>query len=121
MNSFTKTSGWLLLFSGLLLIALTLWHSYNIFSSKAEVPAFFQAPQEIKNASTTTAGQDIQALLQKTMQDQIKGLLPLDFITKSLNLVVWSVSAFILMYGGSKISELGIKLIKVGQEENDHV
>ena len=120
MNSFTKISGWLLFFTGLLVIVLTIWYSYNIFYSKAAIPDFFQIPEETKNASSAAGSQDMQVLLQKAIQDQIKGVLPSDFVTKSLNLAVWAMLALILMSGGSRISDLGIKLIKIGQEKNEH-
>ena len=111
MNNFSKIIGWLVFFSGLLIISLTLWYSYNIFTAKIPLPEFFQMPQETKSISEPGA-QDVQAQLQKAMGEQLKGLIPADFISKTLNLTIWSMLAFILMSGGSKISDLGIKLIK---------
>jgi hypothetical protein len=121
MNYFTKISGWLLFFTGFLIIISTLWYSYNIFSAKAGIPDFFQTPKAVKNASTTIEGQELDALLQKSIESQLKGLLPVDLITKSLDLTAWAIIALILMSGGSRISDLGIKLIKIGQEKNNHV
>ncbi|TFG35148.1 MAG: hypothetical protein E4H47_02130 [Parcubacteria group bacterium] len=120
MNSFTKISGWLLLFSGLLIIVLTIWYSYSIFYSKVAIPDFFQNPEVVKNASSPAENQEMQVLLQKAIQDYLKEVLPLDLITKPLNFVVWLILALILMSGGSRISDLGIKLIKIGQEKNEH-
>jgi len=73
-------------------------------------------PKEAQTPSSAGT-QDVQAQLQKAMGEQLKGLIPSDFITKTLNLTVWSMLAFILMSGGSKISGLGIKLIK--EEKKD--
>lgn len=121
MNSLTKVSGWILFFTGFFVIVFTLWHSYNIIFSKAAVPNFFQATEERKNVPTATGVQDAQILLQKEIQDQLKGILPIDLITRSLNLIAWATLALILMSGGSKISDLGISLIKIGQEKKEHV
>jgi hypothetical protein len=120
MNSFTKISGWILFFTGFFVIVFALWQSYNIVFAKAPIPDFFQAPEAAKNIPATADGQDPQILLQKAVQDQLKGLLSADLITKSLNLFVWATLALILISGGSKISDLGIKLIKIGQEKNEH-
>lgn len=112
MNNFSKIIGWLVFFAGLLIISLTLWSSYNIFTAKAGLPEFFQIPKEEKTSSAPLGSQDVQAQLQKMIGEQLKGFLPPDFISKTLNLTVWSMLAFILMSGGAKIAGLGIKLIK---------
>jgi len=44
--------------------------------------------------------------------EQLQGLLPANSINQFFNLIVWSMLAFILIFGGSQISGLGIKLIK---------
>jgi hypothetical protein len=44
--------------------------------------------------------------------EQLKGMVPLDSLPKLLNLAVWSMLAFILIFGGAQIASLGIKLIK---------
>lgn len=121
MNNFIKISGLLLIFAGLAIIVFALWRSYDIFTGKFGVPAFFQTQEETKNTPPTAEGVGVEVLLQKTIQDQLKGLLPADSINKSFNLVIWSILAMILMSGGSKISDLGIKMIKAGQEKNEHV
>lgn len=112
MNNFPKIIGWLVFFAGLLIISFTLWSTYNIFTAKSNVPEFFPSVKETKAPSSQAGTQDAQAQLQKMIGDQLQGFLPADFITKTLNLTVWSMLAFILMSGGAKISSLGIKLIK---------
>ncbi|PIZ87329.1 MAG: hypothetical protein COX92_01515 [Candidatus Nealsonbacteria bacterium CG_4_10_14_0_2_um_filter_40_15] len=118
----TETSsqiiGWLVFFAGILLISWTLYSSYNIFTAKAVLPEFFtnqasygSAGEEEVSAQTGNT-QDAQAQLQKMIGDQLKGFLPANSITKILNLTVWSILAFILIFGGTQISGLGIKLIK---------
>ena len=109
--NFQKVIGWILLIAGIIIIGWTLMSSYNIFTAKEAVPEFFEIPKE-EIISPKAGTQDIQAQLQKMIGEQMKGILPVDSITKLLNLVVWSMLAFILIFGGSQISGLGIKLIK---------
>jgi len=106
----TKIIGWGLLIAGIILIGWTLFNSYNIYTGKTAVPEIFEIPKE----SLTQKGEteDIQAQLEKMISEQLKGILPADSITKLLNLAVWSMLAFILIFGGTQISSLGIKLIK---------
>lgn len=53
-----------------------------------------------------------QAMLGKGITDQFAKMIPSDMITKMMNLSSWSIFVFILIYAGSKISGLGIKLMK---------
>jgi hypothetical protein len=108
---FSKVAGWILLIAGIAIIGWTLMSSYNIFTTKEAVPEFFEIPKE-EVVSLKAGTQDIQAQLQKMIGEQLKGILPADSITKLLNLAVWSMLAFILIFGGAQISSLGIKLIK---------
>jgi len=39
-------------------------------------------------------------------------LMPSDFLPKIMNLVSWSIFVSLFLLGGSKISTLGIKLLK---------
>jgi hypothetical protein len=103
--------GWILLLAGIGIIGWTLINSYNIFTAKAVLPEFFEAPKE-EAVTKKEGGQDIQVQMEKMIGEQLKGVLPVDSITKLLNLVVRSILAFILIFGGSQISGLGIKLIK---------
>ncbi len=105
--------GWLVFFVGIILISWTLYSSYNIFTAKAVLPEFFQvAKQEVSAPSIKGGVQDVQAQVQTMIGEQLKAFLPADAITKILNLTVWSILAFILIFGGTQISGLGIKLLK---------
>lgn len=89
---------------------------YNIFTGKTEAPAVFKIkPEETlapaKPAIPTTQA-EIQEEMEKMMAEQLKEVLPLDALPKILNLVVCSMLAFILIFGGSQISGLGIKIIR---------
>ncbi len=108
---YSKIIGWVVFFAGLSIIIFTLYSSYNIFTAKALLPEFFAMPEEGVSAQTGDT-QDVQAQLQKMIGDQLKGFLPENSMTKILNLTVWSILAFILIFGGTQISGLGIKLLK---------
>ena len=108
---YPKIVGWIIFLAGIAIVGWTLMSSYNIFTAKIATPEFFEAPEE--KALTQKGGlEDIQAQLQTMIGEQLKGILPADSITKLLNLVVWSMLAGLLIFGGSQISSLGIKLIK---------
>ena len=117
MKLITKSFGFALLFIGITIILYALLSSYNIFTAKSPVPEIFPVPEiTIEDSSspikTATSIQDIQDQLQETMKEQMGSMLPPDFIPKLLNLISWSIFATILIFGGTHISGIGIKLIK---------
>jgi len=107
---YSKIVGWILLLAGVLLIAWTLWSSYGIFTAKSSPPEFFEMPQE--EITVTESALTPEAQMQAMLQEQLAGLLPVDMIIKLLNLTVWSLLTFILIFGSSQVAGLGIKLIK---------
>jgi len=111
MELAAKIFGWLLLLTGISIIAWTLYSSFNIFTAKAVLPDFFQLPEE-EVFLQEEATQDIQVQFQKIIGEQLKEVLPVDTLLALFNLIVWSILALILIFGGSQISGLGIKLIK---------
>lgn len=98
--------GYVLLAIGLILIFLTVFQSYNIFTDKTEAPVVFKAESFGQNNSAD------QGSLQQQIQQQVRGLLPADAIAKVLNLFSWTLLAFILMLAGGKVAGLGIKMLK---------
>jgi hypothetical protein len=116
--SFTKLVGWLLLFSGILIISFSLYQSFVIFTGKKEPPEIFKIETIKTNISSLskkkvpTSLEEVQAQLQEMMQEQIQNIIPKEAISKSLNLVSFSILAGILIFGGSQISFVGIKLLK---------
>jgi hypothetical protein len=107
---YSKLVGWLVFIGGLLLIVWAIYSSYNIFTAKTAVPEIFETPQQ---TITQTGGtQDVQSQLQNMMSEQLKGFLPADSMVKILNLTCWSILAFILIFAGTQMAGLGIKLIK---------
>ncbi|OIP76126.1 MAG: hypothetical protein AUK06_00570 [Parcubacteria group bacterium CG2_30_36_18] len=112
----TKIFGWVLLIAGVIIIFGTLYSSYNIFTGKATIPEIFKieakkvaAPTEEKIPASQT---ELQKEMEKMIGEQLQGLIPTDVLPKMLNLFVWSILAGLLIFGGSQLSSLGIKLIK---------
>jgi len=116
MGSEAKIFGWVLLLAGVVIIGWTLYFSYNIFTGKTAVPEIFII--EAKEVQVPTKGKiptsptEIQEQIGKMLGEQLTGILPTDVLPKMLNLGVWAMLAGLLIFGGSQISNLGIKLIK---------
>ena len=102
-----KIIGYVLLLIGILLIALPLWQTYNIFTGKAAPAQVFMRPQALI-VNNNVSMIDIQGQVQNAL---IK-VIPIDFIDNTLNLASWLILGWILIYGGGKIAEIGVKLIK---------
>ena len=109
--NYSKVVGWILLIAGLILVIWTLYTSFSIFTARADAPEFFEIPKEEALSQKEQTG-DIQAQMQQLIEEQLKGVIPVDSIIKLLNLAVWSMLAFILIFGGTQISSLGIKLVR---------
>jgi len=55
---------------------------------------------------------DIQEDMKKMVEEQIKDMIPAEFLSKLFNLISWSILAGLLILGGSRLAGLGIKLIR---------
>ncbi len=117
MKLATKIIGFILLFVGVAIILYALSSSYSIFTGQKEIPQIF-VPSEIvasepeKEMLPINKMEDMQEQMQETMKEQIGKILPSDFIPNLLNLISWSILATILIFGGTHLAGLGIKLIK---------
>ncbi len=107
-----KVIGWLLLLVGLIIIFYGLFTSYNIFTGKSLGPTVFEMPEKEAVLPQKSKAQALEGQVEEMIGEQLKGMLPVDFIPKLLNLLSWSIMAGILIFAGTQISSLGIKLIK---------
>jgi hypothetical protein len=107
--------GYILLGMGVLLMGYALMSSYSIFSGNTEPPEIFEEPtvQQQKFSGSQTAEQQVDAMLQQ----QLAKILPQDTISKTLNLFTWSVFAGLLIFGGAQIASIGIKLLRISEQE----
>ena len=136
-----KITGYALLVLGLLVIFWGVYSSYGIFTAKNNVPKVFSNddrgiveleiaddknekvdlneidrsrlndPAYLKSLGTQQKGVT-ENLIQEQIANQLREIIPTEFILKLLNLSSWSMFVFILIFAGSKISVLGIKLLK---------
>ena len=136
-----KITGYILLVLGLLMIFWGVYSSYGIFTAKNDVPKVFSNDDsgivELKITDDKNENIDLSEidksrltdvaylksleaqqkgvtndLVQEQISNQLKEIIPVGFILKLLNLSSWSLFMFILIFAGSKISMLGIKLLK---------
>lgn len=108
--------GWFLLSMGVLLIAWTLYSSWQIFTGKAAAPEIFKVASSVAAKRPQGGGtKDLQAqaqeLVSQTLKEQLQQFLPIDYTPKLLNLFSWSIFAGILLFGGGQIAGMGIKLL----------
>ena len=107
---FNKVIGYILLALGLVIISFTLYESYGIFTDKVSVPLVFKT-QTTTGKSGSVSSSDLQKQLDEALKNQINSILPPETFSKILNLISWSILSGILIFGGSQIASLGIKMI----------
>ncbi len=102
-----KIIGYVLLLIGILLIVMPLWQTYNIFTGKAVPAQVFTKPVSLQ-VDEKASPLDIQ----KQMQNALIKILPIDLINNTLNLITWMILMWVLIYGGGKVADIGVKMIK---------
>lgn len=106
-----KAMGWLLLFLGMVIIFGTLYASSNIFTGKGQAPEIFEIQKEQAKLPQKIS-QEIAESINEMIQEQFGQIIPAGLAARFLNLISWSIFAGIMLFGGSQISTLGIKLLK---------
>ena len=116
-----KLVGWILLGIGLALIFWTLYTTYTIFAGKAKAPQIFKTQEATETPSSGVSGQPLtneqaqeqaQQEMRQLVQEQLREMVPPEFMSKILNMISWSILAGILIFGGSRIAFIGIRLGK---------
>ena len=111
-----NTIGWLLLFSGITIIVLSLYYSWNVFSGRTSPPAIFKSnkikPTAAYPENSATGQINLQREAEKAIGKQLGGMIPTGTIPKTLNLAVQSGLVSIFIFAGSQIAGLGIKMIR---------
>ena len=115
-----KIIGWILLFGGILIMFLSLYSSYGIFTGKKNAPEVFKTETLQQNSlendrSKLSGSDDLQEEIKKMINSQIQGIIPSAFISNLLNLISWSVFVGILILAGGKMSSIGINLLKASE------
>lgn len=106
-----KIFGWLLLIIGVGIIIWILFFTYNIFNAKTSAPEIFKTEESLELETTIDLDIEEELEVEKILEEQLNQILPTDSIINLLNLISWSILAGIMIFGGGKISFIGIKLI----------
>jgi len=115
-----KIIGYFLILAGIALIIWPLYVSYNIFTGKSEPPEVFSVDsssfEESSLDSSLDSGQldnieNQQERVKLLLQEQLQNMLPQGAFSKLLNMISWSVLVGLFIFGGGKISFIGIKLL----------
>jgi len=104
----SKTIGWLVFIIGTSVVVFTIYNTYNIFTGESPAPQIITFNVEKIQESASTGPDQIGQMLS----EQLGNILPLDSLPLMLNLIVWTIGAGVLIFGGTQIAGLGIKLIK---------
>ena len=107
---FFQLGGIVLLIIGLLIIGYALWSSYQIFTGQREIYSLFSSSEEALSSPETASPMAEQ--LEGILGQQLGNIIPAGAITRLLDLVAWSVLAWIFIIGGGKVSSLGIQLLR---------
>jgi len=114
-----KIFGGILLVLGVFIILWGLYSSYSIFKGNAVLPQVFRSAELIgddvvieESDSMSLTPEEIQKNMEKAVGEQLSKMFPPGVFLKLLNLISWSIFAWILIMGGGKIAFLGIKMLK---------
>ncbi|MDA1337411.1 MAG: hypothetical protein O3C23_01460 [bacterium] len=109
-----KTLGFILLAVGIGVIGYSLFSSYLIFTGSNDAPEIFPIVKEKTASPNVSVGslEDLQNQLPDLLGQQLSGLLPTGAVPQMLNFGLWSMFASLLLFGGSLIAGIGVKLVK---------
>lgn len=115
-KKFQNLVGWALVFAGIGIIFWGLYSSYNIFNNKSQAPEIFkiEKPKAVSQKKAPGLEAQVEEKVKEIIGEQFKEIIPTEPITQLFNLISWSIFAGILIFGGSQLSHLGIKMIKEG-------
>lgn len=99
--------GLIVLILGIAIIMATLFFSFLIFTARMETPSYFSTINDNSIEPTQNGESENQIIA-----DQILAVLPENTVPKLLNLSVWLMLAFILIFGGSRIAGIGVKMMQ---------
>ena len=106
--------GWILVVVGLSVISFGVFSAYNVFTNRANPPVIFQPTVASAPAASSSSGDmaAVEKILQERIHQEILAIIPADSFAKVLNLISWSTFVMLLIFAGTQVASLGIKLIK---------
>ncbi len=118
-NNLKNIIGGAIFILGFFIVVFTMIFSYNVFKGKVPPFEIFKAEEKslsIENIPETSNFQ-IEEMFQEMIRDQISEFLPAENMMLAFNLGSFSMFAFILIYGGSQISIIGIRILYGSQNK----
>jgi len=112
MLNIEKLFGWLFLFLGVLTIYWGLYYSFNMLTGKGEVPGVFKVKEEEVLLIPREKPNSPEDQLRQIMGEQLKELIPSDFLIQFSNITIWLIFMSVLVFAGAQVSGIGIKMIK---------
>jgi len=117
--SINKIIGWVFIFLGVVMIFYSVYSSFNIFTGKKLAPEIFSISLEQVSKyreEEVDLNQDLEEQAKNQAEEMVKQqlgkMIPDGSFPKFFNLISWSIFTGILIFAGSKISEIGIRLVK---------
>ncbi|MDD2913211.1 MAG: hypothetical protein PHH17_00975 [Candidatus Pacebacteria bacterium] len=112
--------GWILLLFGVSLIVFTLLVSYNIFTGKTLSPQIFvieEAPIEEEKEIMEIEDPVQKMIFEEIFKTgQISNIFPAESMNMMMNLISFSIFAFIFLFGGGQIAGIGVRIITIKQQ-----
>ena len=116
----SRILGFSLLAVGVLIILYSLYASSGIFTGAKEPPEVFEVLERVEADDRVVGGkavipgsaEEVQARADELLQKQFQQIFPKEVLYKTLNLFSWSAFVGLLIFAGSQIAGIGIKLIK---------
>ncbi len=107
-----KIIGWVLLAGGVSIILFSVYSSWQIFMGPGKAPEIFSVSAEAPSQNENQTAESFSAeQLSKTIQDQIKNILPAKYLVDILNYFSWSILAGIMIFAGSQLSSIGSRML----------
>jgi len=123
--------GWIIILTGVGMMLFVFFSSYDIFTAKKPAPEVFKMEKIQKNNDSLSGKSDlkidknspqtIQEEAQKQMeaifQSQLSNIFPQGGVIQLLNLISFFIFVGIVVFIGSSLGGLGIKLVKKSKEK----
>jgi len=120
---FLKFLGFLLILAGVCLIFFSLYLSFKVFFGKENPPLIFKETLKEKKEERIISQKnlDLEKMLQiqsqAALKEALSEILPEEKVNKFLNLSVFSLFVFILIFASGQMVSMGLKLINLNTEK----
>jgi hypothetical protein len=110
-----KIIGWLLFLFGLFLVFFAIFWGVLVFNKQKNLPKFIEIKEkpekQILKKEIPKTPQDVQKMVEIALQERMEEILPKEIVERLINFLVFSIFLGILIGGGGKISEIGLKIL----------